>query len=64
MLHEFSVDWNLVFQDSLPVVPPGCSSEKPETIQEFIMKAKAALVSVGIVRDTVLGNVLECSKMV
>ncbi|KAJ7949025.1 protein strawberry notch-like [Quillaja saponaria] len=43
-------------QDSLPVVPPGCSSEKPDTIQDFIVKAKAALVSVGIVRDTVLGN--------
>lgn len=43
-------------QDSLPVVPPGCSSEKPETIQDFLVKAKAALVSVGIVRDTLLGN--------
>lgn len=43
-------------QDKLPVVPPGCSSEKPDTIQDFITKAKAALVSVGIVRDTVLGN--------
>ncbi|KAM7250787.1 hypothetical protein ACFE04_022670 [Oxalis oulophora] len=43
-------------QESLPVVPPGCSAEKPETIQNFILKAKAALVSVGIVRDSVLGN--------
>ncbi|XP_057949637.1 protein FORGETTER 1 [Malania oleifera] len=43
-------------QDSLPVIPPGCSSEKPDTIQEFLVKAKAALVSVGIVRDTVLGS--------
>ncbi|EOY14275.1 RING/FYVE/PHD zinc finger superfamily protein isoform 2, partial [Theobroma cacao] len=43
-------------QDNLPVVPPGCSAEKPDTIQDFITKAKAALVSVGIVRDTVLGN--------
>ncbi|XP_058747262.1 protein FORGETTER 1-like isoform X2 [Vicia villosa] len=43
-------------QDSLPVVPPGCSSERPDTIQDFITQAKAALVSVGIVRDTVLGN--------
>ncbi|OMO68935.1 Protein strawberry notch-like protein [Corchorus capsularis] len=43
-------------QDNLPVVPPGCSPDKPETIQDFITKAKAALVSVGIVRDTVLGN--------
>lgn len=40
----------------MPVVPPGCSSENPETIQDFITKAKAALVSVGIVRDTALGN--------
>ncbi|PIA37650.1 hypothetical protein AQUCO_03000300v1 [Aquilegia coerulea] len=43
-------------QDSLPVVPPGCTSEKPETIEEYIIKAKAALVSVGIVRDTILGK--------
>ncbi|CAN1263030.1 Protein FORGETTER 1 [Linum perenne] len=43
-------------QDTLPVVPPGCSSEKPETTQDFILKAKAALISVGIVRDTVLGK--------
>ncbi|KAA8523387.1 hypothetical protein F0562_009809 [Nyssa sinensis] len=43
-------------QDSLPVLPPGCSSEKPDTVQDFILKGKAALVSVGIVRDTVLGN--------
>ncbi|XP_050215928.1 protein FORGETTER 1 isoform X2 [Mercurialis annua] len=43
-------------QDALPVVPPGCLSEKPETIQDFIVKAKAALVAVGIVRDSVLGN--------
>lgn len=51
------------FQDNLPVVPPGCSSEKPETIQDFITKAKAALVSVGIVRDTVLGNNLIAIQM-
>ncbi|KAB1212844.1 hypothetical protein CJ030_MR5G010144 [Morella rubra] len=50
-------------QDSLPVVPPGCSSEKPETIQDFIMKAKAALVSVGIVRDTVLANGKDSAKL-
>ncbi|KAF5195402.1 strawberry notch-like protein [Thalictrum thalictroides] len=43
-------------QDSLPVVPPGCTSEKPETIEDYIIKAKAALVSVGIVRDTILGK--------
>ncbi|KAJ6822165.1 protein FORGETTER 1 [Iris pallida] len=43
-------------QDSLPVAPPGCSSENPASIQEFIIKAKAALVSVGIIRDSVLCN--------
>ena len=40
----------------MPVLPPGCSFEKPDTIQEFILKGKAALVSVGIVRDTILGK--------
>ncbi|CAK9187052.1 unnamed protein product [Ilex paraguariensis] len=43
-------------QDSLPVVPPGCSSEKPDTIHDFIVMEKAALVSVGIVREKILGN--------
>ncbi|XP_021692563.2 protein FORGETTER 1 isoform X3 [Hevea brasiliensis] len=43
-------------QDTLPVVPPGCSSEKPETVHDFIIKAKAALVAVGIVRDSIIGN--------
>ncbi|KAJ6805278.1 protein FORGETTER 1 [Iris pallida] len=43
-------------QESLPVVPPGCSSENPASVQEFIIKAKAALVSVGIIRDSVLCN--------
>lgn len=43
-------------QDSLPIVPPGCSSEEPDKVQDFMVKAKAALVSVGIVRDTVVGN--------
>ncbi|XP_030471562.2 protein FORGETTER 1 isoform X2 [Syzygium oleosum] len=42
--------------DSLPIVPPGCSSEEPDKVQDFMVKAKAALVSVGIVRDTVVGN--------
>lgn len=49
-------------QDSLPVIPPGCSSDKPETIQDFIVKGKAALVSVGIVRDSVLDNGKDSSK--
>lgn len=35
-------------------MPPGCSSENPASVQEFITKAKAALISVGIVRDTIL----------
>lgn len=47
-----------MFQAPLPVVPPGCLSEKPDTIQDFTMKARAALISVGIVRDSVLGNYL------
>lgn len=42
-------------QDPLPVVPPGCSPEKPASIQEFLTKAKAALISVGVVRDTIIG---------
>ncbi|XP_047315332.1 protein FORGETTER 1 [Impatiens glandulifera] len=50
-------------QDSLPVLPPGCSSEKPETIEDFITKGKAALVSVGIVRDTVVGNGKDSGKI-
>uniref|UniRef100_A0A5B6Z3P0 Uncharacterized protein n=1 Tax=Davidia involucrata TaxID=16924 RepID=A0A5B6Z3P0_DAVIN len=49
-------------QDSLPVLPPGCSSDKPDTVQDFILKGKAALVSVGIVRDTVLGNGKDSGK--
>ncbi|CAK9179677.1 unnamed protein product [Ilex paraguariensis] len=50
-------------QDSLPVVPPRCSIEKPDTIQDFIVKGKAALVSVGIVRDTTLGSVKDTGKL-
>uniref|UniRef100_A0A1D1YBL4 Protein strawberry notch 2 n=2 Tax=Anthurium amnicola TaxID=1678845 RepID=A0A1D1YBL4_9ARAE len=50
-------------QDSLPVVPPGCSPEKPTSIQEFLIKAKAALVSVGIVRDTNLGSGKDVGKV-
>ncbi|KDP27422.1 hypothetical protein JCGZ_20832 [Jatropha curcas] len=50
-------------QDILPVVPPGCSSEEPETVQDFIIKAKAALVAVGIVRDSVLGNGKDYGKL-
>ncbi|XP_064935454.1 protein FORGETTER 1-like isoform X1 [Musa acuminata AAA Group] len=50
-------------QDPLPVVPPGCSSENPTTIQEFITIAKAALVSVGIVRDTIICNGKDGGKV-
>ncbi|KAK1280548.1 hypothetical protein QJS04_geneDACA014302 [Acorus gramineus] len=50
-------------QDPLPVTPFGCSSEKPSTIQDFILKAKAALVSVGIIRDSVLANGKEGGKI-
>ncbi|XP_059661911.1 protein FORGETTER 1 isoform X2 [Cornus florida] len=50
-------------QDSLPVVPPGCSYEKPDTIRDFIVKGRAALVSVGIVRETVLGNGKDFGKI-
>ncbi|KAH9617593.1 hypothetical protein KSS87_008529 [Heliosperma pusillum] len=50
-------------QGSLPVVPPGCSSENPESIQEFIFKAKAALVSVGIVRESVIVNGKESGRI-
>ncbi|XP_071730329.1 protein FORGETTER 1 isoform X1 [Rutidosis leptorrhynchoides] len=49
-------------QDSLPVVPPNCSSDNPATIRDFIEKGKAALVSVGIVRDTVIGNGKDSGK--
>ncbi|KAL9146939.1 hypothetical protein ABFS82_13G142200 [Erythranthe guttata] len=50
-------------QEPLPIVPPGCSPEKPETVQEFILKGKAALVSVGIIRDSVYGNGKESGKI-
>ncbi|KAL4201430.1 hypothetical protein AMTRI_Chr02g216010 [Amborella trichopoda] len=43
-------------QTELPVVPPGCLREKPEAVREFLTQAKAALVSVGIIRDSVLVN--------
>ncbi|KAK4398778.1 protein FORGETTER 1 [Sesamum angolense] len=53
----------LMEQEPLPIVPPGCSLEKPDTIQDFILKGKAALVSVGIIRDSVLGNGKESGKI-
>ncbi|XP_074372399.1 protein FORGETTER 1-like isoform X2 [Apium graveolens] len=36
---------------SLLVVPPGCSLEQPNTIEDFIVNGKTALVSVGLVKD-------------
>ncbi|KAK1384227.1 hypothetical protein POM88_021962 [Heracleum sosnowskyi] len=41
----------IVNQSSLLVVPPGCSLENPNTIEDFIVKGKAALFSVGLVKD-------------
>ncbi|KAL6659053.1 hypothetical protein ACP70R_003093 [Stipagrostis hirtigluma subsp. patula] len=42
-------------QDAFPVVPLGCS-ENQVALQEFITKAKAALVAVGIIRDPLMCN--------
>ncbi|MCH93926.1 strawberry notch-like protein, partial [Trifolium medium] len=44
--------------DPLPVVPPGCLSDRPDTVKGFIMQAKAAIASVGIFKDAILGNSL------
>ncbi|XP_031115069.1 protein FORGETTER 1 isoform X1 [Ipomoea triloba] len=49
--------------ESLPVVPPGCSADKQEETQDFIVKGKAALVSVGIIRDSVLGSGKDSGKI-
>ncbi|PON79909.1 Protein strawberry notch [Trema orientale] len=43
-------------QNSLPVVPPGCSPDKEDSIDDFVARAQAALVAVGIVRDSFIGN--------
>ncbi|KAL0867356.1 hypothetical protein Bca101_046474 [Brassica carinata] len=50
-------------QEKLPVVPPGCSTDEPETIKEFLTKARAALIAVGIVRDSVLANGKDTGKL-
>ncbi|XP_020573250.1 protein FORGETTER 1 [Phalaenopsis equestris] len=50
-------------QDLLAVVPPGCSSDNLSSIQEFIIKSKAALISVGIIRDTILCNGKDGNKL-
>ncbi|AQK46021.1 RING/FYVE/PHD zinc finger superfamily protein [Zea mays] len=49
-------------QDSFPVVPPGCSDDET-SIQEFINEAKAALVSVGIIRDAFICNGKDPGKL-
>ncbi|TVU15826.1 hypothetical protein EJB05_39365 [Eragrostis curvula] len=49
-------------QDSFPVVPPGCSDNQA-SIEEFINEAKAALVSVGIIRDAVVCNGKDAGKL-
>ncbi|KAG6605360.1 Protein FORGETTER 1, partial [Cucurbita argyrosperma subsp. sororia] len=49
-------------QDVLPVEPPGCSSGKPDSIRDFIENAKAALNSVGIIRDAVLATGKDSGK--
>lgn len=41
----------IIEQDSLLVVPPGCSFGNPQSIRDFIAKAKAALMSVGILSE-------------
>lgn len=38
-------------QGGAPILPPQCLSEDPERINEFHRKARAALISVGIIRD-------------
>ncbi|KAF3772056.1 strawberry notch protein [Nymphaea thermarum] len=50
-------------QSDLPVMPPGCSPEKSDSIREYLMKAKAALVSVGIIRDSALGSGKDSGKI-
>ncbi|XP_051128829.1 protein FORGETTER 1 isoform X2 [Andrographis paniculata] len=52
----------LMEQEPLPVDPPGCSSQEPDSIQDFILKGRSALVSVGIIRDSGVGNGKESGK--
>jgi hypothetical protein len=52
-LVHHSKSWFQGDQDSFPVVPPSCSDNQA-SIQEFITKAKIALVSVGIIRDSIV----------
>ncbi|KAL1537165.1 udp-glycosyltransferase [Salvia divinorum] len=49
--------------EPLAIVPPGCSSEKPETIEEFVTEGRAALHSVGIIRDPATGNGKDAGKL-
>jgi hypothetical protein len=56
MLHKvvhWSKEYFSRYQDAFPIVPLGCS-ENQGSLQEFITKAKAALVAVGIIRDAAI----------
>ncbi|PWZ45096.1 Protein FORGETTER 1 [Zea mays] len=60
--NQHSKSWFQGDQDSFPVVPPGCSDDET-SIQEFINEAKAALVSVGIIRDAFICNGKDPGKL-
>uniref|UniRef100_A0A162ABW0 PHD-type domain-containing protein n=1 Tax=Daucus carota subsp. sativus TaxID=79200 RepID=A0A162ABW0_DAUCS len=52
IVNQVKYEWLIpVLQSSLLDIPPGFSIEKPNTIEEFIIKGKAALASVGLVKD-------------
>jgi hypothetical protein len=55
---QHSKSWFQGDQDSFPVVPPGCSDDET-SIQQFINEAKAALVSVGIIRDAFICKLIK-----
>ena len=55
---QHSKSWFQGDQDSFPVVPPGCSDDET-SIQDFINEAKAALVSVGIIRDAFICKLIK-----
>eukprot|EP01018_Ginkgo_biloba_P030721 Gb_10958 [translate_table: standard] len=47
-------------QSDLPVLPPNCTVEDPEKVREFLTMARAALIAVGIIRDSVPGACGTC----
>ncbi|KAJ3693490.1 hypothetical protein LUZ60_008970 [Juncus effusus] len=49
--------------EPLKVDPPGCSSDDKASKADFLAKARAALVSVGIIRDTGNGKEKENGKL-